>query len=75
MNDELERLRDVARAAAALIKADDESKATMKGWQERTKPPPIDELKEFHRLSEVYFTRRVELVAALARLVEPNPPT
>ena len=73
MNDELERLREVARAAVAMIQADDESKAAMLGWEDRTEPPPVDELKEFHRLSGVYFARRAGLVAALARLAELGP--
>jgi hypothetical protein len=68
MDDELERLREVAQAAAALIKADDESLAHMRGWRDRTEPPPIDDIREGHRLSEVYFARRADLVAALARL-------
>jgi hypothetical protein len=68
MSDEFDRLRDVARAAAALIRADDESLAHMRGWRDRTEPPPIDEIREGHRLSEVYFARRAELVAALAQL-------
>jgi hypothetical protein len=73
MSDELERLREVARAAAAMIQADDESTAAIRGWRERTDPPPVDDLKAFHRLSGLYSSRRTELVAALARLAELNP--
>ena len=72
--DELELLRGVARAAAALVKADDESKEFAKDWHYRTEPPPVDQLKEFHRLSGIYFVRRAELVAALARLAELDSP-
>jgi len=75
MNVELDRLREVARAAAAMIKADNESNDFAKGWHDRTEPPPVDQLREFHRLSGIYFARRAELVAALNRLAELNPPT
>ena len=73
MIDELQRLRDVARAAAAMTQADDESMAHMRGWGDRTGPPLVNEIREGHRLSEIYFARCAELVAALARLAEINP--
>jgi hypothetical protein len=75
MTDELERLQEVARAAAALIKADDESTARIRGPHDQTEPPPVDELREIHRLSSIYFARRADLVAALARLAELDRPT
>jgi len=71
--DELERLRDVARAAAALIQADDESTASIRPLRDQEEPP-VDQLKEVHRLGGIYFARRAELVAALARLAELDPP-
>jgi hypothetical protein len=75
MNDELERLRDVARAAAALIKADDESAARIRPLRDQSEPPPAEELREIHRLSGIYFARRAELVTALAQLTKLDPPT
>jgi hypothetical protein len=76
MNNELEQLREVARAAAAMIKADDESKGFAKDWRDRPELPPVDQLRDFHRLSSIYFACRAELVAALTRLAELNsPPT
>jgi hypothetical protein len=57
-----------------MIQADDESKARIAPLRDQEEPPPVDELREIHRLSEVYFARRAELVAALGRLAEPAPP-
>jgi hypothetical protein len=74
MSDELERLRDVARAATAFIKADDEWSTHVHDWPDRTDAPPVEDIREGHRLSDVCNVRRAELVAALARLAELGPP-
>jgi hypothetical protein len=75
MNDELERLRDVARAAAALLRA-------QVAWHAYC-GPLLSRLSEaattadFHlqvsRLKTLAANREVELVVAIARLAEVNP--
>ena len=76
MNDELERLRDVARAAAAYLKADDESLASLRPFSDGPRQPPTEaSVQEARRLSRAAHDRRTELVQALARLAELNPPT
>lgn len=75
MHDELERLRDVARAAAALLRA-------QVAWHAYC-GPLLNRLSEaaatadFHlqvsRLKTLAVDREVELVLAIARLAEVNP--
>lgn len=73
--DEHQRLRDVARAAAALVKAQDEWKAACPPTYESADDPNGETLQRIQQRAEVYYARLAELTAALARLAEVRPPT
>ena len=69
---ELELLRDVAWAAGAFIKADDEWKA--QPWASQPDPQPTaEELRDTGRLADNLRARRANLKQALARLAEAHP--
>jgi hypothetical protein len=69
MSDELERLRDVARAAAAFLEADDEYAGRLNELMESDPTAPGGVTgPEVDQLAEVFATRRTELAEALARL-------
>ena len=74
MNDEFDRLRDVAWASAAFIKADDDFESFMRPWHEQRDPKPTNDVYlECGRLTELRKARRRDLVQALARLADVNP--
>ena len=74
MNDELERLRDVARAAAAHMRAEDEHDSFLFGLRIRPEDEwAPDEVEQLHRLSLATVDRAQELIQALARLAEVSP--
>jgi hypothetical protein len=74
MNDELERLRNVARAAAAMLRA----QAAYQAHAAQLRDRPADfsithELGDTHRLASAARAGEEQLIAALARLGEVNP--
>ena len=73
MTDELERLRDVARATVAFLKAEDEWYALRRNLMANPQLP--EDLEVTRRLCDTAISRRVELDQAIARLGEASPPT
>jgi hypothetical protein len=73
MSDELDRLRAVARAAAALREAMETTAAARDALIEQDPAPTEAEVQTFQQLWEVQLTRRDELYQALDRLAELRP--
>jgi hypothetical protein len=73
MNEELERLRAVARASAAFLKAEDEAAVPVQALRDEGGEPSPEMEQEIRRLWEIASNRRDELAEALARLREVNP--
>jgi hypothetical protein len=74
MGDELDRLRDVARAAAAMVRAQAAYQAH--GAQLRDRPADFSithELGDTHRLATAARAGEEQLIAALARLGQVAP--
>ena len=71
MSDELERLRDVARAAAAFVEAEDKFLALARAFNDEGQP--IGD--QLHQATYALHPRGDDLRRALARLAELNPPT
>jgi hypothetical protein len=73
--DELELLRDVARAAAAFVKAEADCDTYTLGLRVRPEDEwTLEDVEELHRLSSACVERHQELIRALDRLAETDPP-
>ena len=73
MSDEFERLRDVARAAAVLVTAQDEWLTACGTSYESAADPNGEKLRGIQLRSQVYYARLSELTASVARLAELDP--
>ncbi|HKB02819.1 MAG TPA: hypothetical protein VKD90_11410 [Gemmataceae bacterium] len=74
MTDELERLRDVARAAAEWLRAEGSYRNRVRAAVESPAEPRTQAFAdELYRLSAVVGDQEAELVRALKRLAEVNP--
>jgi hypothetical protein len=73
MSDELERLRAVARAAAALRQAMETTAVARDALIEQGPTPTEADIQAFQKLWEEQMARRQELYDALDRLGEISP--
>jgi hypothetical protein len=73
MSDEIERLRAVARAAAALRQAMETTAAARDALIEQGPSPTDADIQAFQRLWDVQMARRQELYDALDQLGEVPP--
>jgi hypothetical protein len=75
MSDELERLRDVARAAGAHVKAEADYDSLLSRLRLRSEDEWTQvEVEELHRLSLTGIDCYQELIRALDRLAKLDPP-
>jgi invasion protein IalB len=73
MNDELERLRAVAKAAAVFLKASEELAAHTRASHKPGEMPDRAAVRESHQLWRIACTHQDELAQAVACLREVTP--